>query len=95
MWLVSKGRYEDLKAAHKREVDILVTWIEQLQTQLNVAQTPRTPEAPKKVSEVPGMSMYISADEEDLIDAHAQGLIDDAAFQQGMDELGRAHVEIG
>ncbi len=94
MFFVSKGRYDDLKVAHKREVDILVTWIEQLQAQIGATNSPRDPAEPPRVSEQPGMSLYVSAEEEDLIDAHAQGLIDDAQFQQGMAELGRSQVEV-
>lgn len=91
---VSRGRYNDLKDAHKREVDILVSWIEQLQAQIGATNSPRDP-AEQKLSEMPGMAMYVSAEEEDLIDAHAQGLIDDATFQAGMAELNRTQVEIG
>lgn len=92
---VSRGRYDDLKDAHKREVDILVTWIEQLQTQVGALNSPRNPEEPQRLAEVPGMSLYISAEEEDLLDAHAQGLIDDATFQEGMEALGRTQATIG
>jgi hypothetical protein len=95
VFIVSKGRYDDLKAAHKREVDILVSWIEQLQQQVGALNSPRDPGEPQQLAEMPGMSLYISAEEEDLIDAHAQGMIDDTAFEQGMAALGRAQVEIG
>jgi len=95
MWFVSKGRYDDLKAAHKREVDILVTWIEQLQAQIGATNSPRDPEQPQKLSEMPEMALYLSSEEEDLLDAHAQGLIDDEQFQQGMAELGRSTATIG
>ncbi len=93
---VSRGRYDDLKAAHKREVDILVTWIEQLQAQIGATNTPREggPE-PTPLSALPGMGLYVTAEEEDLIDAHQQGIIDDMAFEQGMAELGRTTATVG
>lgn len=94
MW-VGKKVYQDLLAAHKREVDILAAWVEQLQQQLNMQTAARTPGDPPKLSEVPEMQLYISGEEEDLIDAHAQELIDDATFQAGMAELGRTRATIG
>lgn len=95
MFLVSRGRYDDLKDAHKREVDILVSWIEQLQVQIGSTNSPRDPAEPSKVSELPGMSLYVSAEEEDLIDAHAQELIDDETFERAMADLGRTTATIG
>ena len=95
MWFVSKGRYDDLKAAHKREVEIMVSWIEQLQTQVGaMGHSPRE-QGEKKLSADPQMSLYISSEEEDLIDAHAQELIDDEQFQQGMAAIGRTTATIG
>jgi hypothetical protein len=95
---VSRGRYNDLKAAHKREVEILVSWVEQLQTQIGaMGHSPREQgeQGEQKISADPQMSLYISAEEEDLIDAHAQELIDDEQFQQGMAALGRTTATIG
>jgi len=94
VFFVSKGRYDDLKAAHKREVDILVTWIEQLQAQVGAVNSPR-PLAEQKLSEMPGMSLHISSEEEDLLDAYAQELITEDQFQAGMAELGRVSATIG
>jgi hypothetical protein len=95
VFFVSKGRYDDLKVAHKREVDILVSWIEQLQLQVGALGSPRPGAETEKVSDMPGMAMYVSAEEEDLIDAHAQELISDEEFERAMAELGRTQVEIG
>ena len=39
--------------------------------------------------------LYVTAEEEDLIDAHQQGIIDDMAFEQGMAELGRTTATVG
>lgn len=94
MFFVSKGRYDDLKIAHAREVELLVSWIEQLQQQVGAMNSPR-PAGDPKLSEMPGMSLYISDDEADLIDAHAQNLIDDEEFEQGMAAIGRTSVTIG
>jgi hypothetical protein len=92
---VSRGRYDDLKEAHRREVDILVTWIEQLQQQVGAFNSPRDPGEPQKLSEHPAMAMYVTDEEEALIDAHAQEIIDDEQFQQAMNELRSLKVEIG
>ena len=92
---VSRGRYDDLKDAHKREVDILVTWIEQLQAQVGAMNSPRNPGETQRISEQPGMGLYMTSEEEDLIEAHAQGLIDDEQFQAAMNEISAMKVEIG
>lgn len=75
MW-ISRRSYEDLLAAHKREVDILAAWVESLQmTQGSPAAPLRAPE-PSTVS--PDISLYVSEDEEQILEALANGLIDES-----------------
>lgn len=94
MFWVSKGRYEDLKVAHKREVDILVSWIEQLQVQINSANSPRQALDPT-LAEMPDMGMYLSDIETDLIDARENGLMDESEFQQAMQQVKHGSATIG
>jgi hypothetical protein len=84
----------DLKEAHAREVAIMTAWIEQLQLQVGTFNSPRTPDQPKAINEQPGMALYLSSEEEDLVDAHAQGIINDEQFEMGMAELGRVSAEV-
>lgn len=89
-----QARVDDLKKEFDRERSILVAWIEQLQAQVGTMNSPRDPESAAAHAPHPGMALYISSEEEDLIDAHAQGLIDDEQFQQGMESLGRVTAEV-
>jgi len=97
MW-ISRKVYEDLKKEHLRTVESLAEQIEFLRTQLGSP----TPQPPANPSEQPmallGQDMYVGEDEEALLDAHARGLIDDAEFQKGMEQVGllnkRIEVEV-
>jgi hypothetical protein len=41
-----------------------------------------------------GQDMYVGEDEETLLDAYANGLIDDAEFQKAMEQVGLLNKQI-
>lgn len=90
---VTKRHLEDVKAAHAREVAILVSWIEQLQLQVGAVNSPRAPE-PAKAGVEPEMAMFMSDDEQDLRDAREMNLIDDAQLAVGLEQLGFINHEV-
>lgn len=90
---VTRRHLEDVKAAHAREVAILVSWIEQLQLQVGTLNSPRAPE-PVRPGADPEMAMFMSDDEQDLRDAHEMNLIDETQLQAGLEQLGFANHEV-
>lgn len=92
MW-VSKRSYEDLLLSHKREIDIMTAWIEQLQAQVGaVGHSPRPAEF--GTAEAVPTSLFVGDEEQDLMDALDQGLIDQPMFEEGMRKLGFLNHEV-
>lgn len=92
MWL-SKRQYEDLLRSHKREIDIMTAWIEQLQQQVGaVGHSPR-PEQFGNPQMMP-TTLHVGDDEQDLIDARDMGLIDDLQLEEGLRKLGYLNKEV-
>ena len=92
MWS-SKRSYEDLLLSHKREIDIMTAWIEQLQAQVGaVGHSPRAEEfgTPQLVPE----TLYVGDDEQDLLDAREANLIDDLQLEEGLRQLGYLNKEV-
>lgn len=74
MW-ISRRAYTDLLAAHKREVDILAAWVESLQMQQGSPAAPLR--APEPSTQAPDISLYVSEDEEQILEALANGIINE------------------
>jgi hypothetical protein len=92
MWL-AKRQYEDLLLSHKREIDILTAWIEQLQSQVGaVGHSPRA--EPTFGAAAPPQTLYVSEDEQDLLDAREAGLIDDLQLEEGLRKMGFHNNEV-
>lgn len=76
---------EELKAEWAKERDILLAWIEQLQLQVGTLTAPRQTETQPPVDQ--SMALYIGEEEEQLLDAHASGLITDEQLEESMAQL--------
>jgi hypothetical protein len=88
MW-INKRQYEDLLLSHKREVDILTSWVEHLQLQIQSPMaSPRELPPPGPVD----MKMYMGDDESDLQDAFDQGIIDKPALDAALAQLRQADL---
>ena len=93
MW-ISRKVYEDLKKEHNRTVEALAEQIEYLRVQLGTP-TPQPASNPtQQPMAVVGQDMYVGEDEEALLDAHANGLIDDAEFQKALEQVGLLNKQI-
>jgi len=90
MW-ISRKVYDDLKKEHQRTVEALTAWIEHLTAQIGA---PGTPVAPAPPPPSPDMAMFVGDDEQDLRDAHEMGLIDEAALEEGLRQIGFLNAEI-
>lgn len=92
MW-INKQQYQDLLLSHKREIDIMTAWIEQLQSQVGaVGHSPRA--EPMFGAAQPPQTLYVSEDEQDLLDAREAGLIDDLQMEEGLRKMGFHNTEV-
>jgi hypothetical protein len=83
-----------LLLSHKREIDIMTAWIEQLQAQVGaVGHSPRPEQFGAAEPAVP-TSLFVGDDEQDLMDALDQGIIDQPAFEEGLRKLGYLNTEV-
>ena len=90
MW-ISRRAYEDLLAAHKREVDILAAWVESLQMSQGSPAAPLR--GPEPSTTAPDISLYVSEDEEQLLEALANNMITEDQFQAELQRMREAgHV---
>ena len=91
MW-VSKRTYEDLLLSHKREIDIMTAWIEQLQGQVGaVGHSPRQDPVQNYAQ---AEALYTSDEQQALLDAREFGIIDDIQLEDGMKKLGFLNKEV-
>jgi hypothetical protein len=86
---------EELKKEWSKERDIMLAWIEQLQLQVGALAAPRDLGPQQPDLQAQALAMYVGDEEEQLLDAHASGLITDEQLEAEMAALGRTQVNIG
>jgi hypothetical protein len=84
MW-ISKRAYEDLLRSHHREVEILTDWVRSLQMDQGAPSAPLRGPVPSTT--LPDLAMYIGEEEDSLLEALANGLLDEAQFQSELAKL--------
>jgi hypothetical protein len=91
MW-ISKRAYEDLLRSHHREVEILTDWVRSLQMDKGAPSAPLR--GPEPTTTGPDLAMYIGEEEESLLEALANGLINETQFQAELAKLQARNHEV-
>lgn len=93
MW-INKRQYEDLLLSHKREVDILTNWVENLQAQLGAQFSPRPEPEMQHVTPMSQEALYAGDEEQDMLDALDMGLISKDQFDEWKRRESGKNVEV-